>query len=183
LTRESGTGVRDDEAWEILLKRLHVIARKVVKWDLGTDSERADDLAYDAYLKLTDPIKLNQLAASKTPQNYLFSLVKNIALDEARKSARAAEMEPLVKHELYASPSETEDLGDLQTENRELLQLAMNLLDPKNRLLLHQKYWENKSLTELAEEYDTSYEAIATRIHRAIAKLKDLVDSIRAKDA
>ena len=53
---------------------------------------------------------------------------------------------------------------------------AMKQLQPQQQRLLRQIYWEGKTLGQVAEEDRVTHEAVRTRLHRAEAALKKILE-------
>lgn len=104
-----------------------------------------------------------------TPRGLLFTIARNAALDELRKRARRRP----------AGGSEVSELHDArsqdqleQVERRALVADALAALSPRERELVLLKFHGQLSNAELARTLGISETNAATRLHRALTRLR-----------
>ncbi len=108
-----------------------------------------------------------------TPRGLLFTIARNAALDELRRrsrrpaAARGADelCDARAEHELE------------QVERRELLAGALAALGPRERELVLLKFHGQLSNAELARALGISETNAATRLHRALTRLRSSCDT------
>ncbi len=99
---------------------------------------------------------------------WIFTIARNLALNELGKAARRPEIsgESLPEHPCEAHPAES--------MNR--LQQALLKLDPSDRSILALAYVEGMAQSEIAQMEGCSKGAVKVRIHRAKQKLKAFLE-------
>lgn len=146
-----------------------MIAQKVGKWDASLSQDEIDDIAQDLLVKLQRPEVLAKVAAARSPQNYLFAIVRHQARDIARREQRILSRRENIEREIYQA--EETDLPDQGASESVYLRTAMDLLGVDDRELLVACYWNDVSIEELARRLGVSYSTIAVRLHRARRRL------------
>jgi len=110
---------------------------------------------------LKDKIKYGNL-------NYLYTrMASNVFLDRIRQSNKVDS----------AIDFFSEDDGSYQVNENEfldILEVAMEKLDPENKLLLENLYFEEMDIHQIGEKMNLSYSALRKRKQRMLEKLKSL---------
>jgi RNA polymerase sigma-70 factor (ECF subfamily) len=101
-------------------------------------------------------------------RGWLFGIARNAALDELRRRRRAA---PLVGELSDARASAPEEEGDLAIR-RTTVRAALAALPARDRELVALKFHGGLTNAELAAVLGTSETNAATRVHRAVTKLR-----------
>jgi len=102
---------------------------------------------------------------------WVFGIARNAALDELRKRKRTVG--------LYAEPADAEAVaspGDELGARRATLRQAMSRLGDRDRELIALRFFADLSHAEIAEVLGISATNAATRLHRAIDKLRRACD-------
>jgi len=102
---------------------------------------------------------------------WLFGIARNAALDELRKRKRTAELaaEPVdVAHE-------TEEEAD-RALRRAAVRAAITALEPRDRELIALKFHAGLDNAEIAGVLGVSVSNAGTRLHRALTKLREILD-------
>ena len=104
-------------------------------------------------------------AGRGTPRGWLFGIARNAALDELRRRRRVV---------VEADPDATElDDGVEDAMRRATVRAALRELDPRDRELVALKFYGELTNVELATVLRTSESNVGTRLHRAVAKLRE----------
>ncbi len=100
-----------------------------------------------------------------TPRGWLFGIARNAALDELRRGRRRAA--------LPAEP-ETPEEGDLAEDaaRRATVRAALAGLEPRDREVVALRFHGGLSQAELAQVLGVTETAAATRLHRAVTRLR-----------
>ncbi|MFN8161530.1 MAG: sigma-70 family RNA polymerase sigma factor [Solirubrobacterales bacterium] len=102
---------------------------------------------------------------------WIFGIARNAALDELRRRARGAN---LVAEPADPSPGAPE-LAE-GSERRHALRVALGRLGSRDRELVSLKFFAGLSNAEIAETLRISESNAGTRLHRAVAKLREVLD-------
>jgi RNA polymerase sigma factor (sigma-70 family) len=102
-------------------------------------------------------------------RGWLFGIARNAALDELRRRRRSAPLLGELPDEAAAAPDEEADLAVRRTTVR----AALATLAPRERELVALKFHGGLSNAELATVLGTSESNAGTRVHRAVAKLRE----------
>jgi RNA polymerase sigma factor (sigma-70 family) len=98
---------------------------------------------------------------------WLFGIARNAALDELRRLKRTA---PLVSE----PPAEDEDLE--RTLRRAAVRTALAEMPARDRELIALKFHAGLDNTEIAEVLGVTVTNAGTRLHRALTKLREILD-------
>ena len=102
---------------------------------------------------------------------WLFGIARNAALDELRRGKRTA---TLVAEPEDVSPAPDEELE--HTLRRAALRTALAELPARDRELIALKFHAGLDNSELAEVLGVSVSNAGTRLHRALTKLREILD-------
>jgi RNA polymerase sigma factor (sigma-70 family) len=103
-----------------------------------------------------------------TQRAWLFGIARNAALDELRRRKRSAE--------LSVEPADDEaapEGGAEAAERRAAVRAALADLDPRERELIALKFHAGLSNAEIADVLGVSASNAGTRVHRALARLRE----------
>jgi RNA polymerase sigma-70 factor (ECF subfamily) len=111
--------------------------------------------------------------------SWLTVLARSAFSDQSRKQRRyLAFLERFTRHQLVAPPGPESSAADARLLGA--LQRSLAALPLDERQLLESKYFEHRSVRDLAAELQTSEKAIDSRLVRIRRKLKDaLVDQLK----
>jgi RNA polymerase sigma factor (sigma-70 family) len=127
------------------------------------------------------PDLLKRLADSDAfanPSAYLAAVVYNTAVDWLREESRHARRNPPLSNpqDLPDRHSPQMDLERLESA-AELRDLLERVLAPADWDLLRWRFWESRSLQEIATALGVPYHAAAMRLHRLQKQLMDLLSA------
>ena len=106
-----------------------------------------------------------------TERAWLFGIARNAALDELRKRKRAAH--------LAAEPEDVAPAADEEMDRalrRAAVRTAVATLPPRERELIALKFHAGLDNAELAAVLGVSVSNAGTRLHRALTKLREILD-------
>jgi len=158
----------DAGAWQELYTRLEMLARRVVRQP-GAGIDGAEDLAQQALAKLLERARLNQVDATRAPEAYFQTVLRNAARDQARRRVLALKA---LGHfardhpDLFRSPQVPDErvVGVLA---------AVAALPPDQRELIHWRFWDGLPLAEMAVRRGKSYSAVAVELFRILERLRE----------
>lgn len=104
-----------------------------------------------------------------SPEQWIFGIARNAALDELRKRKRRSGLE--ADPQDVSSPT-AEDHAELALR-RQVVRAALDGLDARDRDLVALKFMGGLSNSEIARVLGTSESNTGTRLHRTIEKLRE----------
>lgn len=162
----------DIEAFEMIYwkyrRPLYGMAMRYLK-----DHELAEDAVQDIFLNLWS-LK-EQLTDEKTFENFLFTLLKNHALNILKMDKRR-----ILRHFAYSEINETHSVIPedfiFHAELRELLDHGMNQLSESKREIFRLKKLEGYSNDEIAKKLNVSKDVVKSQLYKANKFLKSFVN-------
>jgi RNA polymerase sigma-70 factor (ECF subfamily) len=156
-------------AWQEVWHRLEKIARGVLPAGQTLDAASAEDLVQQVLVKLLEsPERLDRLDPSLSPEAYLKTAVHNAARDLARRKVLALKaLKHLVQERLSCEP-----MPSSSSERLVALAEELEALPEEQRTLLRMRFWEGRSLSEIAQHLGEGYSTVAVRLFRLLKKLK-----------
>lgn len=131
-----------------------------------TDFSTAQDLVQEAFLRLQP-----RLGDLERPRPWLFTTVRNLALDHLRARRRQVHLVPAESAEAPAeTPSPDGEL--LAIERASLVRLCMERLPAPRRELLRLKYEEGLSYAQIAERQGIKTGYVGYQLHHALRDLE-----------
>ena len=126
----------------------------------------AEDLAQEAFLRILDAAATYRPSARFT--TYLYRVIANLCMDYRRKKrpSYVDEMPPL------ESRTDAPDEKLSAKERDRAIHRALDYLPDRQRMAVVLRYFEELSLSEIAESMDTSYKAVEHLLARARASLE-----------
>jgi len=144
--------------------------------------ERVEDLVQDTWLRVLD--RGSQFDGRSRFEPWLFSIARNLAIDDLRKrkiasldtpeavgGAGAATEEGLAG-ELPAPDRSSPFLAAARSEDAMRLAAALGLLEPIYREVLLLRFQEDLSLQEISKVVGVPVPTVSSRIHRGLALLR-----------
>lgn len=130
----------------------------------------AADVTQQAFLKVFRTI--HQFAGHSQFETWLYRLTVN----ECQQFIRSRSRRPEVA--LTTEPMTTGTQGSVASEHSELLQTALERLEPDLRSVFVLREVEQLSYAELAETLEVSAGTVASRLNRARTRLKELLTEL-----
>lgn len=160
----------DLSAYEVIFKRYSGKVYRFIFFRIK-DSASVDDLVNEVFLKLWQ--QLQKGVSIKNVRAYIYQMARNSVIDHYRTRREHVDITK-IEHVLE---SEYDMVAEnmTQSEIRELLKRMSNLRDDYQEML-HLRYVEDFTITEIAEILKKSKGAVKVTIHRAVKKLQDLYD-------
>jgi len=170
LVREARRG--DAGAFEELVRRYQEAAFRAAYLVLR-DAEEARDAAQDAIVKAYRALGRFRPRSGQTFRPWLLKIVMNESLNRVKsRNRRAAVVERAARgHSLEWSLDEA--VGD--RERARLLREALDALNEQERVLIYLRYFLFLSEHELADYLGCAPGTVKSRLHRALAKLLEVV--------
>lgn len=165
-----GDAPRTHPGWSELLDRARRTAAVLLS-RYGVWTIDADDVAQDVVMRLYSAPALRRLRASGSVDGYLFVMIRNRVFDEIRRNR--------VRWRESAEGEYAEDSGDgdLSLDQRIALEEVLDELSPDEHTLIRLRFWEDRSIGDIAAELGLSYSAASVRIFRLLRKLRERLQS------
>jgi RNA polymerase sigma-70 factor (ECF subfamily) len=162
---ESYQDSNDHELFETLYNRY---AQKVFQkcLSLTKDSEVAQDFTQDIFIKVFN--KIDTFEKRSTFSTWLYSITRNYCLDQMRVSKRLGteSLSTEVQNRSFNSEDTAFD------ERIEEMEAFLNALPADEVMMLKLKYEQNRTIKELAEQYNLTESAVKMRLKRTRDRLQ-----------
>jgi RNA polymerase sigma-70 factor (ECF subfamily) len=139
--------------------------------------ERVEDLVQETWLRVLD--RGSQYDGRSRFEAWLFSIARNLAIDDLRKrpiasldTPEAAGTAEAVAGEVSASDQSSPFLAAARSEDAVRLAAALGLLEPIYREALLLRFREDLSLQEISHIVGAPVPTVSSRIHRGLGLLR-----------
>jgi len=153
---------------------------RYVRFRLAT-REAAEDVTSEVFMKALRALdRYDPTRAS--PRTWLLRIARNAVTDHLRSLRRRSSLHVSLDRvpDLVAEvPTQEERV--LREERIEMILNANRLLRPADQEILSLRYGAGLNNQEIAEALNISGNAVAVRVHRALARLKETVDRQRSE--
>jgi RNA polymerase sigma-70 factor (ECF subfamily) len=138
--------------------------------------EQAEDLVQDTWMRVLE--RAAQYDGRSRFEPWLFSIARNLAIDEMRRRQR---MEPDEPAERVAPETYSPFVAAAKSEDAARIAAALAALEAFYREALVLRFQEELSLDEIAQVTHSPVSTVASRIHRGLAQLRAHLEG--SKDA
>jgi RNA polymerase sigma-70 factor (ECF subfamily) len=160
------------------LVQTHQEAAFRVAYAILSDGDDAQDAAQDAFIRAYHA--LGRFDTRRPFRPWLMRIVTNSALNRIKAARRRQAMTERYAINTLSTQSEPAiEARVLARERGRRVREAMNHLKPDDQSLLVMRYFFDLSEAELARTFNVAAGTIKSRLHRALAKLRDV---LRAHD-
>lgn len=136
--------------------------------------ETAEDLTEDVFVKLFS--KLKSLEQSAAFEGWLFQIARNRVIDYYRSKKQTVALEDVENTLEYET--NIVDIVNLQTEQLVFIKILKELT-PEQQQVIKLKFLEDLDNDIIAKMLGKTEGAVRVIQHRAIAKLKELIDNLK----
>jgi len=176
----------DERSFELLVQRLGGRMFSVARRITGNDSD-AQDCVQEAFIKAY--VSMDQFRNQSSLGTWLHRIVVNVSLMHLRsqKGGREDSLDDLLpefdQHGMRVDESPMSQAGEIerlyeQGETRKAVRAAIDHLPREYRAVVIARDIEEMSTAETADVLDISVSLVKTRLHRARAALKTLLDPV-----
>lgn len=166
----------DERAFRQLVQQHQQQVRATVIGMLG-DVPEADDVAQEVFVKLHE--NLNEFRGNAKLSTYLVRIAINLSLNEQKKRQRQQRRVKALDNEQHPLQIEDINANPERFETRDLLQQALDQLEPEFRAVVVLRLIDGYSVKETAEILDVPQGTVASRLARAQSRLRRLLEAIR----
>ena len=156
----------DAAAWEVLVRQ-HQEAAFRLAYLLLRDSADAEEVAQDAFVRAYQ--SLDRFDETRPFRPWLLQITRNLAKNRLRSLSRYWQM---VRRYWQAI-----EPNNVQQNEAKLLWQAVQQLRPKAQEVIYLRYFLEMSEAETAATLNTPPGTVKSRLHRALAQLKDVIES------
>lgn len=135
---------------------------------LTGDRQHAEDLLQASLLR----VARQWHRARDNPVGYARRTLVNLATDRWRQRGRQP-----VEVGMVAAPERPHDDPESQHDNRQVLFAALRKLPPRQRAVLVLRFWEDLSVEQTAELLDCSSGNVKSTSHRALARIRAILQT------
>lgn len=139
---------------------------------LAGNRDDAMDLVQEAYLRLH--ARWAECAAPEKAAAWLYTIIRNLAIDHLRRRARRAEAE--LDSSVLASVQEGPEADAARSERARRLWAAIASLPPEQREILLLRDWHGLNYSEIAELLGLSLGTVSSRLHHARQKVREAME-------
>ncbi|MFA7444439.1 MAG: RNA polymerase sigma factor [Flavobacteriaceae bacterium] len=167
----------EKELYEILIRRNNQKLYRVIRSYLN-DENQIEDVMQSTYIKAY--IKLHQFNQKSQFSTWLIRIAINESLAELKKKGKIVHLSdynPDTENKFILELPDQKNLNPQEKmanqETKQLLESAIDQLDPKYRAVFIMKEVEDMSLKEIATALDLSLANVKIRLHRSKEMLKE----------
>jgi RNA polymerase sigma-70 factor, ECF subfamily len=144
---------------------------------LTGNAETSNDLLSEAFIKLVEKI---DAYSGGSFELWLFKIATNIFYDHLRQQQRRKKFLESHRQQLELE----ENLADVKRSDEEaidLLQAQLGQLDKQTRELIVLRYYSDLSFKEIARMRKEPIGTVLSKVHRGLAKLRELMEQQNEK--
>lgn len=122
--------------------------------------------------------KVNTLEDAEKFSSWIYRIANNLCLDEVKRAGRkrSASMEAIGKQAVAESIVENPDHTIQQQELGAILQQALNLLPPEQRIVVIMKEYEGLKFREIADILDEAENTVKSRMYYGLTSLRKIFE-------
>lgn len=158
-------------AFDQLMQRYQRLVYRV-SYSFARQPEDALDITQEVFLRAYR--KLDSYQSRGTFKSWLLRIARNQGIDWLRSQKRHRGFEELTADRVPEVPA-TQESELYQREQRQILMCAMDGLNPKQRLAVTLRYFEEMPIRDIAEVLECSQGVVKSILFRSVEKLRNRV--------
>jgi RNA polymerase sigma-70 factor (ECF subfamily) len=163
------------QAFGEIVNRYRKMVARTVRSMLG-DSVYAEDIGQEVFIKLYN--SLSEFRGEAKLSTYIQRIAVNLTLNEIKRRKRFFSMfSQTGNNEMYEFDVADHDTQE-QRETTELVNKALQALDPKFRIIVTMRLLQGYSTKETAEILDLPLGTVLSRLSRAQEQLKEILKNL-----
>lgn len=151
------------------LYRLHYAALHYASFRILGDSQAAEDVVHQVFLKLWE--QRDRVKVSNNPGGYLRRSVINTSLNYLKKHRHLTPMDEIAEHDLVEETSCSTE--QQQQAILEKLHLTVDSLPPKCRLIFSLSRYEGLSNQEIADHLGVTRKTVENQLNKAFSRIRN----------
>ncbi|GIV96005.1 MAG: ECF RNA polymerase sigma factor SigW [Herpetosiphonaceae bacterium] len=162
----------DEAAWETLVREHQEAVFRLAYLMLG-DTDEAEDIAQETFIRAFKA--LDSFAANRPLRPWLLRIASNLARNQRRSASRYL---AALRRVVRLSPEQVAPSVDQSTLHSEAQTVvaAVRRLSPSDQEVIYLRYFLELPEAEMAQALGVAPGTIKSRLHRALARLRALVD-------
>ncbi len=173
--------IGDQDAYAELVTRYQAIAARTAYVITGTAAD-AEDVAQDAFVKAY--YALDRFRAGAPFRPWLLRIVANEAINRRKAAGRRPTVGlSVVEDRASGDTALSPEASALARERRELVLDALRKMREEDRLVIAYRYFFDLSEIEMAEALGVARGTVKSRLSRAIARLRTVMEGGQLHDA
>ncbi len=165
LDAQKGSTVAFDELVKRYRKRVYALA-----YQMTYDSEDADDLAQEAFIRAYEAIGRFQIGMKF--YTWIYRIVVNLCINHKKRKARSVNLEPEDEAAIPAKPQSNPGVILEDAELGETIRAAMDELPEHQKTVFTLRVFQDLSYQEIADTLEISLGTVMSRLNRAREALK-----------
>ena len=171
----------DQDAYAELVTRYQAIAARTAYVITGTAAD-AEDVAQDAFVKAY--YALDRFRAGAPFRPWLLRIVANEAINRRKAAGRRPTVGlSVVEDRASGDTALSPEASALARERREIVLDALRQMREEDRLVIAYRYFFDLSEVEMAEALGVARGTVKSRLSRAIARLRAVMEGGQLHDA
>ena len=169
----------DEQALEILIKRYLKPIYNFV-WRITNDTQATDDISQETFFKMWKSLKKYRMGESF--KAWLYRIAHNSAIDylRKRKNVPISAFEDENGENFFENNiTDTAELPDdfaIRTENKKILEKAIEKIGPKYREILILHYHEGLTFDEIGKITESPLNTVKSAHRRAVISLRRILE-------
>lgn len=137
----------------------------------------ADDVTSVTFMKMNESLS-NYVPSKAGFSTWLFRIASNALIDHVRRQDRRKETEWEDTFEPVAPKKEEPESVVTTSETSQELLFALDKLNERERRIVELKFWGDLDTSSIAEVMSMSEGNVRVTLHRALGKLKKILDDV-----
>lgn len=159
--------LKDKNDLLIMFDRYHKVLLNYIYFQINRRMDLAEDLTQDVFVKAW--IKREQFDETKgNLKNWLFAIARNLIIDFWRDNKSINIEDSVFQDQKVDDDKEVEVL-------QHYLHIALEALSLEEREIIILRYIEGYDVASIAQIFDVSYTNAKVKVHRAMEKLKKII--------
>lgn len=162
----------DNRAFAEIVRRYRVMVARTVKGMIGSVAE-AEDIGQDTFIRLYQ--SLGKFRGEAKLSTYIQRIAVNLTLNEIKKMKRSVRLIEATDDGTERPVNIADDDYEESRDNKEVVEKALSLLEPKFRIILVMRMIQGYNTKETAEALNLPVGTVLSRLSRAQVKFEEIV--------
>lgn len=171
------------------LEEIYLLYKKdmyITAYDMVRNQQIAEDIVHNAILRVSKHLGQIEEVESKRTRAYMIVIVKNLCRDHFNKDKikgiNIKDFKPIEEFDHIADSSQMIESGVIRREESTEILSIIKKLKPSYSEVISLRYYDELSVTQIANVLDTSPNNVSVRLNRAIKALHKKISERSAVD-